>query len=288
MIYSNYDVFRYNVFTAKKFYWVVGHGITLRDTTVVPPNTWVIFLSKPGHVLLADAYTKPMFKDRIIKDTQLTRELALGNIPKEQLDTIRLHISSWKDYIYGPGDKLPNTYITFQPSGPTNTLIPVLGKHDTSKPGDTKLVGVKTAVNRIIENKPGIYFIVACRATVKQIAQVEKMRLAKYFNMRAGGAQRSNIRVTDPSGIINIIRQQNRARIEAQQICRLTQSGYNRACGRLVTQQLLRKRSPSSYERSAKRQRVAPLSYVFAPGLPLTESQKLRMSAQRRNAKKRK
>jgi hypothetical protein len=232
MLKSNYDVFWYKALTAKKFYWVVGHGKTLRGFTEVPPNTWVVFLSKPGHALLDEPFTKPIFKNQIIKDTEITRSIAISNFPKEKLPGIRLHSSSWKDYIYGPGNRLPLTYVTFKPSGEQNNLNQILGVNDTSKPDvNARHKGIDTSVNQVIAQRPGIYFIAACRPTQKQIQNRTEFRIRLRWNKARGGTQNNNIMVADPSGIVSIIKQNNLARIQAQRVCRLNESGYRRACG---------------------------------------------------------
>jgi hypothetical protein len=275
-MYSKYDVFKYKALTAPKFYWVVGHGTTLRGFTEVPPNTWVIFLSKPGHALLDTPFLSPMFRNQIIKDTEITRSIALDNVPRENLPGIRLHSSSWNDYIYGPGDRLPTTYVTFQPSVGQNNLNQVLGVHDTSKPNvNARHRGINTSVNQVIAQRPGIYFIAVCRPTQEQRINKREFWLRLRWNKARGGTQNNNLMVTDPSGIIHIIKQNNIARIQSQQLCRLNNSGYRRECG------IVNNNGSVQVSQPTKKRRLNPPGnapdprwpfingmFTFAPGVP--------------------
>jgi len=283
-MYSNYDVFRYKALTASKFFWVVGHGTTLPGFTRVPPNRWVVFLSKPGHVLLSEPFASPIFQN-IIKDTQVTRSLALGNIPKENLPGIRLHESSWKNYVYGPGDDLPNTFITFQPKQPINNIGGILGVHDTSKPNEPPVLQGRAQdnVNRIISRKQGIYFFVTCRPSQGQLQNRNKLRIATTFNRRRGGGQNSPITyVPDPSGVINNIKRRNINRIQAQFVCRWNQSGYHRQCGIVLNPSLEGPRPTKKRILNPPGNGPAPIAnsqppfanglFTFAPGVPMSRA----------------
>lgn len=281
-MYSDYDVFWYKSLTASKFYWVVGHGFTGPLFSRVPDNTWVVFLSKPGHTLHTEPFTTYMFKKRIVKDTELTRRIAIGTIPKDELPGIRLHGSSWKDYIYGPGDKLPATYITFKPPVEPSNFNSVIGVYDTSKPNNVKYRNTEESLllSRVINNKPGIYFVATCRPTREQLLKKRDIWLASIDNKRKGFTQNNSIMLPDPSGIIQNIQKQNIERIKAQRVCRLNQSGYNQACG------IVKNNSSPVPPRPSKRP-YQKRPYEFAPGLSPTESQKRREKIKKMNNRRR-
>lgn len=276
MYYSNYDIFRYKAFTASKFYWDIGHGITLGGFTEVPPNTWVVFLSKPGHILHTEPFTTSKFKD-IIKSTILTRSLALGTISKGELPGSRLHESSWKEHIYGPGDRLPNTYITFKPPETNSKFNEVMGVHDTSKPNQVakyrNLAGPQL-LNRVLIGKPGIHFIVTCRPTAKQAQQTNAIQHQLLINRLMGFSQNNNRMVPNLNHIISAIQRNNRARTQAQQVCRWNKSGYYQQCGIVLNPSLEGSRPTKKRilnppgNGPASRPPFANGLFTFAPGVP--------------------
>ena len=286
-MYSNYDVFKYKALTASKFYWDIGHGTTAQGYSKVPANTWVVFLSKPGHCLHTAPFSTPQFKE-IVKNTELTRLISLGAIPREQLPG-RVHNSSWKDYIYGPDDDLPTTIISFQPaSTPPTNFDSTLGVYNTSRPGLVQLKKTQLPVllSQVLLGRPGIHFVVSCRPTANQAKLTNAIFRASYFNRRKGFTQNNTNMVPNSSRLISNIQQRNLVRVEAQRLCRLNSSTYRQACGISSPNQARLAKKPRLNLTGNVRFLPQFSQIVFAPGLPPTKSYLERMRKNRLARKK--
>jgi hypothetical protein len=207
---SQYGLFRYAASQAPYFRWIVGHGENQDTNTRVPPGTWVVFLSRPGHLLSAGHFTHKLFRNQILQKTEVTRKLALDQIPPHRLPALTLLPSSWKLQIHGPNDMMPNMYIELFDQTPPLTASTHLRTY-----GDMRLFnqmcgvtktsstfsfptnhGERTTVkNLVLQHGKGIYFVVACRGTSGQ------SRPALFSSMRQNNSMttRGGVQLSSPA-----------------------------------------------------------------------------------------
>ena len=211
---SKRDVFKLNALAAKKFYWVIGHGKTLEYATdKVPRNTWVVFISRPGHYLNSLGFiSSEVFTEGYLRNTELVRNLMLDLVPEDRLPPgIRMiHPTHWIQRLYGPGDKLPATGISLRDTEPDTDLDDLCGITNTaSKSPGPKFHGSRLKMSTLLQrNGPGIYFVLACRASSTQ----SKSNLMATFRKHVECGIQGPNRAPNTSGTINRIEENNRVR----------------------------------------------------------------------------
>jgi hypothetical protein len=198
---SQYGLFRYAASEAPYFRWIVGHGRTEYTDTRVPPGTWVVFLSRPGNLLNITPFTRASFRNQILQKTEVTRKLALNQIPPYKLPALTLLPSSWKMQIHGPNDIMPNMYLELFDQNPLTTNMDryrttrlfnqICGVTKTSRTFSfpTNQGETTTVKNLVLQHGKGIYFVVACRGTTGQ----NPLNLNRFMRQNTttvrGGAQ---------------------------------------------------------------------------------------------------
>ena len=144
---------------------VVGHGGLLPDKPRVPPGVYIIFVSKPGHLLAQRMVLEypHLFNGRYL------RRVLRGGIPVTQIQPPPLRI--WKKHFYGPGDVYPNlglnlfnTHLNGTPQPGTQFNF-TTGVH-TLNNGTKGMYGqTKTLHDIVTHYGAGIYIVSACRTT---------------------------------------------------------------------------------------------------------------------------
>lgn len=200
---SEYELFRHVASKAPNFRWIVGHGQAQNTDTRVPPGTWVVFLSRPGHLLNYYPFTHTIFRNQILQRTEVTRKLALDQIPPGRLPSLLLLPSSWKLQIHGPNDMMPNVHLELFDQTPLTTNMikyrasrlfnQMCGVTKTSRTVSfpTNRGETTTVKNLVLQHGKGIYFVVACRGTPGQNSSNLMSRLRQNTTSVRGGPQLS-------------------------------------------------------------------------------------------------
>jgi hypothetical protein len=223
---SEYDIFKHVASQAPYFRWIIGHGSTTNTDTRVPPGTWVVFLSKPGHSLNFFPFIHNTFRSQILQKTSVTRKLALDEIPPGRLPALTLLPSSWRSQIYGPNDLMPNTYIELFDRTPLTNMdsyrkhrlfnsINGVTKTSTNFSFPTNKGETTTVKNLVLQHGKGIYFVVACRGTSGQ-SPSSLNRSGRQNSTSARGGLQLVTPATNTSGRTARIRTMNISRTRRQ------------------------------------------------------------------------
>jgi hypothetical protein len=224
---SEYELFRHVASKAPHFRWIVGHGQAQNTDTRVPPGTWVVFLSRPGHLLNFYPFTHKIFREQILQRTEVTRKLALDQIPPGKLPSLLLLPSSWKLQIHGPNDMMPNVHLELFDNSPLTANIPkyiksrlfgrMCGVTKTSRifSSPTNRGEITTVKNLVLQHGRGIYFVVACRGTPGQNSSNLENRMAQNTTSVRGGPQLGTP-ATNTTGRTSQLRRMNALRTRRQ------------------------------------------------------------------------
>lgn len=224
---SEYELFRHVASKAPNFRWIVGHGQSQNTDTRVPPGTWVVFLSRPGHLLNFRPFTHKIFREQILQRTEVTRKLALDQIPPGRLPSLLLLPSSWKLQIHGPNDMMPNVHLELFDNSPLTANIPkyiksrlfgrMCGVTKTSRifSSPTNRGETTTVKNLVLQHGRGIYFVVACRGTPGQNSSNLESRMIQNTTSARGGIQLSTP-ATNTTGRASQLRRMNALRTRRQ------------------------------------------------------------------------
>jgi hypothetical protein len=231
MAVSKYGLFKYAVSEAPYFRWIVGHGRTENTDTRVPPGTWVVFLSRPGHLLSAGHFTRAAFRKEIRQNTELTRKLALNQTPPGNLPSLMLLPSSWKLQIHGPNDMMPNTHLELFDHTPLTSSMNMAtyGRrrlfHSMCGVTKTKSGTVSfpsnqgettTVKNLVLQHGKGIYFVVACRGTAGQNNSSLSRAMRQNNTMTARGGVQFGTPAINTTGRASQLRTTNVRRTRRQ------------------------------------------------------------------------
>jgi len=154
-----------------KFKLVVGHGTLIQHYSRVPEDTYVIFLSKPGHSLSGHSVVG---NPRIFRHSYL-RNAITGATPMSNIRPVRLGM--WKQHVYGPGNVYPDMNIEFfdyNPAGFRTTGTPanaVFGVHtiNTTNRRNTRFKGSSSNLSNIVKlGGKGIYIVASCRRSTSR------------------------------------------------------------------------------------------------------------------------
>ena len=185
-----------------KFKLMVGHGgLTGTFAPRLPADTYIIFLSKPGHLIAQNAVTQ----NPQLRSYSILQQSISGVLPKWSIQPT--HLRTWNERVYGPGDVYPNMIINFfdhttsgvrMPGTPFNRLS---GLH-TIKENRTNIhfKGSSAYVSNIVRfGGKGIYIIAACRASRERTNAGAMGSFQRNFRL-TGGNQTSLRRIgpTDP------------------------------------------------------------------------------------------
>jgi len=144
---------------------VVAHGVLLPDTHRAPSGTYIIFLSKPGHLLAQDMLLQypQLFNSRYL------RRVFRGEIPVARIQPPPLR--TWKSRFYGPGDIYPNMNLSLYDLSVNGTPTPgsqynfVTGVHSLNNGSKGMYGQTKTLHDIVTHYGAGIYIVSACRAS---------------------------------------------------------------------------------------------------------------------------
>ena len=200
--------------------WVTGHGLQTPDRKRVPPDRFVVFMGAPGQLAAtgilsptSDAYTSV----RYLRDVFAGRKATI----------LPTRLGYWKTHVYGPGDTFPDLKIDmwdyevkkFRIRQPNGSVRPVEVRVNTPLTQYDRVCGVKDmstgrktlykkmrTVSQVISGAPGIYLIMACRASSARIAGGNAMRNYLRTNTSGPTAQRVVRRVPTgiPSSAVNV------------------------------------------------------------------------------------
>jgi hypothetical protein len=224
---SEYELFKNVASQAPHFRWIVGHGSTSDTDTRVPPGTWVVFLSRPGHYLNFYPFTHNIFRNQILQKTESTRKLILGQIPPHKIPALTLLPSSWRMQIHGPNDMMPNTVLElFDNTQLTNNMYSyrkhklfdsICGVTKTSRSFSfpTNRGEITTVKNLVLQHGKGIYFVVVCRGTSGQNPSSLNRSFIQNTTTVRGGAQLGTPAI-NTSGRTSRLRTMNMLRTKRQ------------------------------------------------------------------------
>lgn len=185
-----------------KFKLMVGHGgLTGTFAPRLPADTYIIFLSKPGHLISQDSVTQHR---QIFRHSYLRNAIS-GVLPKWSIQPT--HLKTWNERVYGPGDVYPNMIINFfdhntsgvrMPETPFNRLS---GLHTIKENrANIHFKGSSAYVSNIVRfGGKGIYIVAACRASRERTNAGAMGSFQRNFRL-TGGNQSSLRRMgpTDP------------------------------------------------------------------------------------------
>jgi hypothetical protein len=196
--------------------WVYGHGLQIPKPGTVPPGRFVVFMGAPGQLTsaaLLPSTSKAYTSIRYLRNVFAGRE---ANI-------VPTRLGYWKTHVYGPGDTFPDLSIDMwdyyikplrirQPNGsvrrvqvrvntPLTPINRMCGVKDMSTGRKTLYKKTRT-VSQVISGAPGIYLIMACRASGDRL---EGGNAERNFE-RSNTAQRFVRRVPAgiPSSAVNV------------------------------------------------------------------------------------
>lgn len=229
--------------------WMAGHGLQIPEPGRVPSDTFVVFMAPPGQFGTTGMLPPT---SRAYKSIQYLRDVFAGRVA----NILPTRLGYWKRHVYGPDDVFPDLKIDMwdyrietlhiprsnnEPTAPTQII------HAWPKSPFDKISGVKDmntgvkilykktrTVSQVINARgPGIYLIMACRASAERILSGAAHRNYNRTNTAGMTALRNMRRVT--SGAVNL-------HVQAHENAQARVSGLKRA--RNI--QTLRRASPSS------------------------------------------
>ena len=171
---------------------VVAHGVLLPDTHRAPSGTYIIFLSKPGHLLAQDMLLRypQLFSSRYL------RRVFKGEIPVAQIQPPPLR--TWKSRFYGPGDIYPNMNLNLFDINLNGVPTPgtqynfVTGVHSLNNGSKGMYGRTKTLHEIVTQYGAGIYIVSACRASSGRFGPRRTGPSWNQFNINyfwSGGSQ---------------------------------------------------------------------------------------------------
>jgi len=232
-----------------KFKLIVGHGGLTGTYKRLPEDTYIIFLSKPGHLISQGSVIQ---NPRLFNHSYL-RSAISGVIPKSSIHPTRL--GAWREHVYGPGNIYPDMSVNFfdhSEIGVRKTGTPfnmVAGVHSIN--ANRKTIGFKGGfanISNVIRfGGKGIYIVAACRASPERSFKGAMGSFRK--NLRLTGGNQTSLRrigVTDP--LIN----------------RMAQAIENTQA-RMAAHKRNANKSPN---RTNSPKRMKPTTFTFTPGRP--------------------
>ena len=231
-----------------KFKLVVGHGALNGTYERLPEDTYIIFLSKPGHLIAKSSITQhpQMFRHSYL------RNAISGVLPRWSIQPTRL--GRWKEHVYGPGNVYPDMIINFFdhtmtgariPGTPFNRLAGVTTINANRT--DTYFKGSTANLSNIIRFRgKGIYIVGACRASPERSLAGAMGSFIR--NLRSTGGNQTSLRRMGP-----------------------TDPGRNRAAQTHENTQArvaAHKRVSNFPNRNTPSKKMRTTLFTFAPGIP--------------------
>lgn len=190
--------------SATRIRLVIGHGSLMPIAYRVPNGTYIIYVSKPGHLLAqSEVLNYPqIFNNRYV------RSIIRGETRDADIQPVTLR--SWKKHVYGPGDIYPDLFLNLFNHNlnikrtPGTRFDAVVGVHTLNNGSPRGMYGQPTSVQEIITRYgPGIYVVFACRSSAERVEAKRSGRAFRQFNINmlmTGGTQRylHRMRPNDP------------------------------------------------------------------------------------------
>ena len=183
------------------FKLVVGHGGLTGTLARLPADTYIIFLSKPGHLI---AQGSVISNPQMFRHSYL-RNVISGVIPRWSILPHRF--GRWKEHVYGPGDIYPDLSLNFydhNSSGVRLNQTPFnnrTGVHSINATTRTRhFKGVTAHLSNVIRLRgKGVYIVLACRASSQRSYAGAMSSFRRNFRL-TGGTQETLRRIgaTDP------------------------------------------------------------------------------------------
>ena len=174
-----------NVSRTAPLHVIAGHGTLIANKPRVPPNTYIIFLAKPGYALSASTLFYP----------ELYREDFLRGLLQNKHSTRINSLKTWKTRIYFPGNPYPNLildtydYPTSKNHKHNSEMNELFGVY-TVNTGVTRSHGLKhILLSHLIGKKTGIFFVAACRTgSVRSVQRNENTQRLRTRGTRTYSA----------------------------------------------------------------------------------------------------
>jgi hypothetical protein len=236
-----------------KFKVIVGHGVLTGTYKRVPEDTYIIFLSKPGHLISQGS---------VIQNPQLLRNSYLrsaisGVLPRWSIAPTRL--GAWKEHVYGPLSLYPDMSVNFfdhdargiRTNGTPYNRLTGLHTMRSNNSKTTTFKGTDAHISNVIRlSGKGIYIVAACRASAERSFAGAMGAFRKNLRL-TGGNQTSLRRIGRTDPLINMMAQN----IENSQ-------------ARIAAHKRTANKSPN---RTTPPKRMKPM-FTFTPGRPATAS----------------
>jgi hypothetical protein len=216
------NIFReYAAHPSTRIRWMAGHGLQIPEPAVVPAGTFVVFMGPPGQLASTDIlpHTSPAYKS-----LRYLRNVFAGRV--SEIEPTRL--GYWKRHVYGPNDTFPDLRIDMWdyrletirlgPSSGSPVARNVEIRHDWPRSSYDRVCGLKDmstgvkilykktrTISQVLASKgPGIYLIMACRASAERVSAGTAMR--NYARMQTSGmrAQSRARRVSQRAEPVNV------------------------------------------------------------------------------------
>jgi hypothetical protein len=183
--------------------WIAGHGLQIPQPARVPPNTFIVFMGSPGQFITTNTLPPT---SRAYKSIRYLRDVFSGQVQ----NIVPTRLGYWKRHVYGPGDTFPDLQIDMWDYKIETIPFsdgPVQIRTDLPRSPFDRICGVKDmntgvkilykkrrTVSQIVNARgPGIYIVMACRASTERISRGTARR---NFNIFGGGSLIPRVRNT--------------------------------------------------------------------------------------------
>ena len=172
--------------TLRNKYIALGHGTyESHDYFVVPKNVVILFVSRSSRYL-PQSVVSPEFYSYFGSPYRNYSSTSI-NVPQVLDDRY--------ERTYGPGERVANLYLNFRdPQWPGMGLHRLPIAQGTFKTTPGKYAGLRGTLKELVQQGPGVYFIVACRAIVgqseKEFSQLKTVHYYPPFPSILGGQVR--------------------------------------------------------------------------------------------------
>lgn len=174
--------------------WMAGHGLQVPEPGRVPSDTFVVFMGTPGQ-FAATSLLPP--DSKAYRSIQYLRDVFAGRVA----NILPTRLGYWKRHVYGPGDTFPDLKIDMWdywveslniPRSNNEPTAPTQIRHDWPRSPYDKISGVKDmntgvkilykktrTISQVLRARgPGIYLIMACRASSQRVSSGNALRNA--------------------------------------------------------------------------------------------------------------
>lgn len=197
--------------------WLAGHGLQIPEPGRVPPGTFVVFMAPPGQFGSSDILPHT---SRAYKSLGYLRDVFAGRVQ----DILPTRLGYWKRHVYGPNDVFPDLSIDMwdyrvekiRLGSPSPKTVAI--RHDWPRSSFDRVCGLKDmttgvkilykktrTVSQVINARgPGIYLVLACRASAERIRAGTAMRNFSRMQVQGMRAQSRARRVSVRAEPVNV------------------------------------------------------------------------------------